>query len=58
MIRLYLLSDDGFESGSLNNNGPDSVGNAENSNNFNYPGGWTPPYIMVIKYSGKKRPVR
>ena len=59
MIRLYLATDEEtIETGSLTADINQSNVEGNITGNENLGGGWRAPFVMLMKYSGKKRPVR
>ena len=59
MIRLYLATDEGtVETGNMDVDINQSNVEGNISGNENLGGGWRAPFVMLMKYSGKKRPVR
>lgn len=71
MIRLYLETEEGIKTGNMNDDIDDTqiLGtftdqNAGNNlgyfirNNTKIYRGWPAPFVMLMKYSGKKRPIR
>ena len=60
MIRLFLRTEEGYRTGDINQNGPNSLNSSISINDAGQDlgGNWMAPFIVVYTYSGKKRPVR
>ncbi|HBJ94971.1 MAG TPA: hypothetical protein DDZ11_00255 [Lentisphaeria bacterium] len=54
LIRLYL-TDGTYETGDLNSNITNVPDTATEANGGSYEGGWTAPFVMRVKVSGKER---